>query len=66
MNNHCGEIVPPRSQYSVNIAFLPESTCSFQANLVIGSNADNASHIIPLKGIGSNSILDSPVCELDL
>jgi hypothetical protein len=66
MNNQCGEIVPPRSQCSVNIAFLPESTGTFEANLVIDSNADNAPHIIPLKGMGSNSILDSPVCELVL
>jgi len=66
MNNQCGEVISPKSQCSVDIAILPETSGPIAANLVIESNADNAPHIIPLKGIGSDSILDVPICELTL
>ncbi|KPA13662.1 conserved hypothetical protein, secreted [Candidatus Magnetomorum sp. HK-1] len=66
MNNQCGEIISPRNQCSVNISFLPELPGFIEANLVIESNTDNSPHTIPLKGIGSNSLLESPICELIL
>ena len=66
LDNQCSELIQPRHQCAVNIAFLPESSGIISAELVIESNADNAPHIIPLKGTGDNLTSDSPICTLIL
>jgi hypothetical protein len=66
LENQCSDIIYPRKQCAVNVAFLPESSGNILAELVIESNADDSPHIIPLKGIGDNTASDTAVCTLIL
>ena len=66
LNNQCSDVILPKNKCLVNVAFLPEFPGENQANLVIESTADNAPHIIPIKGMGERSCPSVPICELTL
>ncbi|ETR71204.1 MAG: hypothetical protein OMM_02665 [Candidatus Magnetoglobus multicellularis str. Araruama] len=66
IENQCGEMIDPKNQCAINVAFIPESSGNIAAELVIESNADDSPHVIPLQGTGDNSADDTPVCAFIL
>ena len=66
MEHQCLEFIYPGKQCPIKVSFLPESSGKIEAKLIIESNADGAPHIVPLKGIGNNSVIETPICELIL